>query len=620
MKRVIFDIETNGLLTSCTVLHSLVCMDADTGEMRSFADQPGYLPLSEGLDLLSQAKLLIGHNIIAFDIPALEKICGFENTAKVYDTLTTARTAVPDVMMFDAADRKIPPKLWGRHGLEAWGHRLDQYKGDYGETENAWAEWSKNMQDYCEQDVRVTYSLYKFLQEENLPREALAIEHKLAHYLFAQERNGFPFKVKEAEELNLLLEREEEQLLAELQGYFGKFVKRGDIVIPKVNRGRIGDKKSTLFRVAKGCSYCKLEIKDYTGGPVQTKAALKKVYGWEPDIVKKRKRVKDVMENVEEEEGTDEATLSRLDFPAIPTLIKYNGAKKVRGMLSQGNNAWLRLVDEYGFIHGRVNQNGTVTHRATHSKPNISQVPSEKRPYGKEVRQLFHAPEGWKLIGADASGLELRMLAHYMHPFDGGAYGQEILSGDIHTANQTAMGLSTRNDSKTAIYLFIYGGGVEKLGGIAVPKGSTFEKIKRGKQIKHGLLESFPALKQLIQTVSEDAEQGFIYSIDGRKTFVKSPHKALNCLLQSSGSIVVKKWITLFYDKFLEEFGEPSWRGNWSPCSYSHDDAVVAVREELVDRAKDIMLKSMTMAGKLMKCSIPIDGEAKVGQTWAEVH
>jgi DNA polymerase I len=620
VKRIVFDIECDGLLDTCSVLHSLVCMDADTGEIRSFADQEGYESLAKGLELLSQAKTLVGHNIIAFDIPALQKICQFVNKAKVYDTLTAVRTAVPDIMMFDAVVQKIPTKLWGRHGLKAWGYRLDQYKGDYGEQEDAWAEWSKDMQDYCEQDVRVTYSLYKFLQEENLPREALAVEHKLAHYLFAQERNGFPFKVKEAEELNLLLEKEEKRLLVELQGYFGKFVKRGDIVIPKVNRGRIGDKKSTLFKVAKGCSYCKLEIKDYTGGPVQTKAALKRVYGWEPDIVKKRKRVRDVMENVEEEEGTDEATLSRLDFPAIPTLIEYNGAKKVRGMLSQGNNAWLRLVDEYGFIHGRVNQNGTVTHRATHSKPNISQVPSEKRPYGKEARNLFHAPQGWKLIGADASGLELRMLAHYMHPFDGGAYAKEILSGDIHTANQMAAGLSTRNDAKTFIYAFLYGAGAAKLGLITDPQGSEFARIRQGKQLKERFLENTPALKQLIQTVSEDAERGFVYSIDGRKTYVKSPHKALNCLLQSSGSIVVKKWITLFYDKFLEELGEPSWRGNWSPCSYSHDDAVVAVREEYVDRAKDIMLKSIVMAGKLMKCDIQIDGEAKVGQTWYDVH
>lgn len=621
MRHVVFDIETDGLLDECTKLHSIVCLDAKTGELASFADQPGYRPLADGIRLLSNARTLIGHNIIAFDIPALEKLTGFSTKAKTYDTLIAARTAYPDVMIFDIHQEKIPGELYGRHSLKAWGMRLDLHKDEYGESEeDVWDEWNQQMQEYCEQDVRVTAKLFEFLKAENIPNEALAIEHRLAHYLFAQERNGFPFKVKEAEELNAFLEKEESRLLLELQGYFGKWVKRDGYVMPKVNRGRIGDKKSTMFRIKKGCSYCKLEINDYTGGPHQTKAALKRVYGWVPNIVKKRKRIKGEMVVVEEEEGTDEAVLSKLSYPCIETLIQYNAAKKVRGMLSNGDNAWLRLVDEHGRIHGRVNQNGTVTHRATHSRPNISQVPSERKPYGKEVRQLFYAPEGWKLVGTDASGLELRMLAHYMHEYDNGAYGHEILSGDIHTANQEAAGLEERSQAKTFIYGFLYGAGAVKLGSIVNPSGSERQQAIEGKQLKERFLANTPALSLLIDKVIAEAEKGWITTIDGRKVYVKSQHKALNCLLQSSGSIFVKKWITLFYQELIDKLGVPSWDGRWTPCSFSHDDVVLAVREKDVDVVQEIVLRNIGVAGESMNCNIRMDGESKVGQTWLDVH
>lgn len=623
MRRVVFDIETNSLLDECTQLFSLVLHDLDSGEMLSCADQEGYVPLALGLDILAKAGLIVGHNIIGFDIPALKKLYPqFLPLGEIYDTYVASRIAYPDVMMFDEGDSKIPPKLWGSHSLKAWGYRIGVHKTHY---EHGFDEWSKIMQDYCEDDVTATKALYDFLQEEQLSPEALRIEHTLAHYLFAQERGGFPFDVNRGLALKEMLEKDLADSLKELQDkYFKQWVEPGDIKVPTRNWGRLKEllgPKAEVFQKCKGAAYQEIKIKEFTGGPQQIKQCLKRFYGWKPDFIKKRKRVKGEFEIIFEEEGTDTDTLSKLSYDCIPTLIKYNQAKKVLGMLSEGQNAWLKLVDREGLIHGRVNQNGTVTHRARHSRPNMSQVPSVNKPYGNECRELFYAPTGWSLIGADASGLELRMLAHYMHKHDKGAYAFEILNGDIHTVNQEAAGLESRAQAKTFIYGFLYGAGAAKLGSIVLPQGHEEHQKMVGADLKKKFLMSTPALNHVLKDTESIAKQlGYVYSLDGRKTYVKSPHKALNCLLQSSGSILVKKWITLFYQELLETIGEPGWEGNWTPCSFSHDDVILCVRNDYIDKVSETLKSNLKKAGELMETKIPIDGEVIVGRTWKEVH
>lgn len=623
MKRVCFDIEADGLLDSVSVLHSLVIQCLDTGAVLSCAEQEGFTPLSEGLRALSEAEMVCGHNIINYDIPAIQKLYPeWEYRGQVYDTLVASRTAYPDLMMFDAFENKLPTKDWGSHSLRAWGQRVGVHKTQF---DLGFTEWSKQMQEYCEDDVAATVALYEFLQEEHLPKEAVDIEHKLAHYLYAQEKGGFPFDVPKALALKERVEQDLRDSLKELQNkYFTMWVEPGEVVVPKRNFGKLKDllgPKTTVFTKAAGAAYQQIEIKEFTGGPMQIKKCLKRFYGWQPDYIKKRKKVKDVFENVYEEEGTDSDTLSKLDFDCIPTLLKYNAAKKVLGMLSEGKNAWLKLVADDGRIHGRIIQNGTVTHRARHSRPNMSQVPSTRKPYGNECRDLFYAPEGWSLIGCDASGLELRMLAHYMHRYDKGAYAYEILNGDIHTTNQQAAGLETRDQAKVFVYSLVYGAGAAKIGSIVKPQAQEDERIAIGLDLKKKFLLALPALDKVISDTAVFAkQQGYIYSLDGRKTYVKSPHKALNCLLQSSGSILVKKWMTLFYEDFLQHLGPPGWDGVWTPCSFSHDDVILAARNDYVDKVKKILLDNLTIAGEQMELNIQIDGEAKVGTTWKEVH
>lgn len=623
MKRVCFDIEANGLLDTVTTLHSLVLQDLDTGEVLSCADQDGYTALATGIEVLQKAEMICGHNIISYDIPALQKLVGFSYSGEVYDTLVASRTAYPDLMPFDVGS-ELPTKLWGSHSLKAWGHRVGVHKTQY---DLGFDEWSPTMQEYCEDDVAATAALYGFLQEERLPAEALEIEHTLAHYIFAQEQGGFPFDVRGALSLKEKLEKDYIDSLIDLQNnYFKMWVEPGPVKTQGRNWGRLKDllgPKTEVFTKPKGVMYQEIAIKEFTGGPVQIKACLKRFYKWQPDYVKKRKRIgsSDQFENVHEEEGTDSDTLSKLDFDCIPTLIKHNQAKKVLGMLSEGKNAWLKLVGDDGRLHGRVIQNGTVTHRARHSRPNMSQVPSVGKAYGEECRDLFYAPEGWKLIGCDASGLELRMLAHYMHKYDRGTYAFEILNGDIHTVNQHAAGLETRAQAKTFIYGFLYGAGAVKIGSIVDPTAGEHIQMQIGSDLKRKFLTAIPALDMVIKDATAIAnDKGYVYSIDGRKTYVKSPHKALNCLLQSSGSIFVKKWICIFYQKLLAKVGEPGWDNLWTPCSYSHDDVVLAVREERVDEVRELLLSSIQETGEVMGLRIRMDGEAIVGNTWKEVH
>lgn len=622
MRRVAFDIETNGLLDELHTLHSIVLMDLDSECMLSCAYQDGYSSPGVALEILAKADLVCGHNIKAFDIPALQKLYPwFKVRGDVYDTLVAARTAYPDLMPFDATS-ELPTKEWGSHSLKAWGMRTGTYKTQY---DLGFENWSETMQRYCEDDVRATKALYQFLQEEKLPREALAIEHTLADYIIAQERNGFPFDVPKALELKTQLEKDLEEALQALKtNYFKMWVEAGEVKIPIRNYGKLKDllgPKTDVFTKAAGAAYQEIEIKEFTGGPQQIKKCLKRFYGWQPDYIKKRKRVKDDFENVIEEEGTDTDTLSKLEFDCIPDLLKYKQAQKVLGMLSEGQNAWLKLVKEDGCIHGRVIQNGTITHRARHSKPNISQVPSAGKPYGKECRNLFYAPEGWTMVGTDASGLELRMLAHYMHKYDGGAYGAEILTGDIHTVNQHAAGLETRPQAKSFIYAYLYGAGAVKLGSIVCPNGTEDVQKQIGERLRKKFLNSLPALDMVISEVTRQAERNdYVISLDGRKTYVKSAHKALNCLLQSSGSILVKKWICLFYAQLVEQFGEPRWDGLWTPCSYSHDDVLLCVRNGYVEQVQQVLLDNIREAGKQLGVKIQMDGESKVGTTWYDVH
>jgi DNA polymerase I-like protein with 3'-5' exonuclease and polymerase domains len=312
----------------------------------------------------------------------------------------------------------------------------------------------------------------------------------------------------------------------------------------------------------------------------------------------------------------DEDVMKELDYPEAPLLTEYLMVSKRLGQLSEGDAAWMKLVTSKGFIHGSINPNGAVTGRATHMRPNISQVPNGEAVYGHDCRDLFGVPEGWLLVGADASGLELRCLAHYMARWDKGEYGNVLLNGDIHSVNQKAAGLPTRANAKTFIYGFLYGAGDAKVGKIV--NGTALD----GKNLKSKFLRGLPALKFLKEAVQDKCKKDHaLRGLDGRTVHIRSAHSSLNTLLQSAGALVCKLWVTLV-EAELQALGlKHGWDGDYCLCAWSHDEIQVACRTQRVaDLVRYVAENQVKVAGDIFGFRCQLGGESKQGTTWAQTH
>ena len=567
---IVFDIETDGLLEDVTKVHCLVTQDTDNGEVSRFRDvHNGLLYLSR---MGESKKCIAGHNVIGFDLPVLKKLYGFEPTGEVFDTLVASRTIWSNLQELDLKNRTVEDKLIGSHSLKAWGQRLKFSKGTYGETENAWDELSDEMLDYCEQDVRLNTKLLERILAKKFSSDALELEHTISKLMLKQERHGFPFDVDKAKELySSLVARKNElynKLVDEVEPTIVE-LKTKTKVIPfnPASRQQIGDRLQKL--------------------------------GWKPEEFTKNGDPK-----------IDEKILAGIDLPIAKQLTEYLMLNKRVGQIGEGKQGWLKL-ERNGRIHGRVNHMGAVTSRCTHNNPNVAQVPSLSAEYGKECRELFHAPKGFKIIGADASGLELRCLAHYMSKFDDGEYEREILEGDIHTKNQLAAGLETRPQAKTFIYGFLYGAGNEKIGQI-IGKGK-----REGGQIKKRFLDKTPALKYLQDAVKRKAKSGFLLGLDKRAIPIRHAHAALNTLLQSCGAIICKRWYATIEQMIRDEgiSDEDAYI-----VAFVHDEVQIIVRDGLQEKIGEITREAIKRTERYYNFRCQLDSEYKVGASWADTH
>lgn len=611
MKALVFDIETDGLLDTLTRVHSLVIEDPDTGELFSFRNDnhPDNLKrLVEGIRMLMEADLIIGHNIIKFDIPAIQKVYPWFkiDQSKVFDTLVASRliwTNITDTDLNRIRNRKttLPNKLVGKHGLEAWGHRLGRFKGDYAKMMEAkgldpWASWNPEMQSYCEDDVHLNVELWKLVVAKNYSPRALRLEHQIAFIMARMERHGFGFDVMAAERLYVELAGKREELAGSLRSLFQPWYVRdgkGEFT-PKRDNKKMG--------YGAGYPFTKVKLTVFNPNSRQHMAdRLMKVRGWKPTVFTDGGQPK-----------VDDDVLSELDYPEAKALADYLTLQKRIGQLAEGDNAWLKLATRRGTIHGSINPNGAVTGRATHSYPNIAQVPACGALYGAECRALFRPITlGWVQLGCDVSGLELRMLGHFMARYDEGAYGREVVNGDIHTLNQNAAGLETRGQAKTFIYAFLYGAGDEKIGKI-IGKGK-----EAGRAIKRKFFKQVPALRKLIEGVKKSAEaKGHINGLDGRLLHIRSAHAALNTLLQSAGALVCKQWIIEF-DNLLTEH-------NLHPyvniMAWVHDELQMEVHPDYAQRVGELCVEAIVLAGKFFNIQVPLTGEFKIGQSWKDCH
>ena len=476
MTRLLIDCETNGLLHEATQIHCIVSLDLDTGAINSYYDDASVISdtfaggLVAGIAAIEGATELHGHNLLGFDLPVLRKLLGCSiapagGPIKVRDSLVCSQHMWLELKNNDFAFRKshpeFPGQLIGSHSLKAWGWRLGEKKDTFSETAD-WQHFTLAMLNYCIQDVKTNKELIDLIVRKNYSEAALENEHRFAYLMFLQEQHGFRFDREAAVKLYGTLSERRTLIERELQAGFSGWSEETktpdyfelkydmDSVERFPTKGAADARRKELKIAPKMCSILpgpmKVKLTAFNPGSHDHIANfLIEKYGWRPSEFGDNGKA-----------STTEEVLSQLKYPEIPKILEYLLVEKRIGQLAEGDKAWLRL-EKNGRIHGRVMTNGAVSTRVTHSNPNLSQVPANDKMYGKECRALFCADEGQVLVGADASGIQLRALGHYLHAWDGGAYSEIIVNGkssdgtDIHTMNQKAAGFATRDMSKTFI-------------------------------------------------------------------------------------------------------------------------------------------------------------------------
>ncbi len=561
MKRLVFDLETNNLLPKVSRIHCIGITDLDTDESfvfndeitPSMYDEQKHFNIQDGLDMLDKADVIIGHNIINYDLPVLEKLRGWTPTAYVQDTLVMSRLIHADIRDEDFArrakgDGDFPTKMIGSHSLKAWGYRLGTLKGTFIE-QHGFDVWSPEMQEYCIKDTKITAELFRRFDAKNYSHISLELEHRFAQIMTMQELRGFSFDIQAANRLYGELAGEKLELDNQLQDIFPP-----KEIQMKSTYWRAGNQ---LFETKTAAIASGFKAAEVSKGPNKVKripfnptsrdhiAERLEAMGWKP---------KDFTEGGKPK--VDETVLSSLPYDEAQMLSKILTLQKRMGQLGDGKEGWLKLENQ-GRIHGHVVTNGAVTGRCTHRHPNMAQVPR-----ATSYRSLFRASDGMVLVGCDASGLELRCLAHYMNDRD---YTKKLLEEDIHTVNQHAAGLPTRDNAKTFIYGFLYGAGDAKVGDI-IGKGA-----KEGRAIKAKFLKSLPSLRVLKEKISKTLQsRDYLKGLDGRKLHIRSEHAALNTLLQSAGAVVMKQATVILFDKLVDRGLKPN--EDFAFVAHVHDE------------------------------------------------
>ena len=548
--KVVLDIETN---SQHNKIWLAVTRDIETGAVVSWKEANGLQKYLDSCDLI------IMHNGICFDAPVLRE------TWKV----TMKPSQVCDTLVLS---RLLSPSLEGGHSLAAWGQRLGFPKGDFSDWDGG---LTPEMETYCIQDTLVTEKLYKHLVSElkhqKFDQRSIDLEHKVQAIIAKQERNGFK-----------LDERKATILLSELQSKLAAIEVEMQSIFPAKTIERVSEKTGKPLKA-------KVEVFNPGSRKQIGERLIEK--GWKPD------RFTETGQPI-----VDEGTLEGIDIPEAKAINEYLMLQKRVAQIE----SWLKALGSDGRVHGKVITNGAVTGRMTHMSPNMAQVPNSGSPYGEDCRDLWTVDKGYKLVGIDASGLELRMLAHYMQD---DAYTNEVVSGDIHTANQKAAGLETRNQAKTFIYAFLYGAGDAKIGKV-VGAGA-----KEGQVLKTRFLQNTPSLKTLREKVGRIAQtSGTLPGLDGRRLQVRSEHAALNTLLQSAGAIVMKQALVILNDNLRRA------KIDYKFVANVHDEWQIEVEEGRADEVGKIGAKAIELAGVSLNMRCPLAGEYKVGNSWKETH
>ena len=550
--RIALDIETN---KAHNIIWCCCTYDLDTKEVKSWTEAGNFR------EFIKKATLIVGHNGISFDFPILNKHWKTSITmSQVRDTLVMSRLSNP------TRDK---------------GHSLGSLASLVGRTKKEYEDFdgglTTEMVEYCKEDVTICGELYHYLLKElsEFSQQSIQLEHEVAGIVARQEKHGFKLDTVKAQSLLGQWKRRLSDIEEELQTIFTPIVTQ-----------RFSEKTGKQL---------KDDVEVFNPGSRQQIAKRLMALGWKPEKFTEKGQV-----------VVDDSVLDGVDIPEAKLIAEYLLIQKRVAQVE----SWLEHLSEDRRVHGKVITNGAVTGRMTHHSPNMAQVPSSSSPWGHECRDCWTVDDGKVLVGADASSLELRMLAHYLNAPDikDEEYVKEVVKGDIHTKNQNAAGLQTRAQAKTFIYALLYGAGAAKMGKIV--GGSAAD----GKKLIDTFLRNTPSIEALRKKVDRLSEKGTLQGLDGRKLQVRSAHSALNTLLQSAGAIVMKQALVLL-DKKIRLL-----KLNANFVANVHDEWQIECSEEDADLVGDIAVQSIKEAGQVLKMRCPLDGEYKKGKTWAQTH
>ncbi|MTD92894.1 hypothetical protein GIW81_00940 [Hyphomicrobium sp. xq] len=664
-KRLLFDIETNGLLDTLERIHCIWIKDLDTEEFYEFHDyfqtlSPHTGNIGHAVEMLDGAELLVGHNILHYDIPAVQLLYpgalrGFSyfGGKPIFDTLIASRLIWPEILVSDferfgvfegtGKDRKLvatkgnfPRKHLGKHGLEAWGYRKKLLKGDY----------SQSVKDFSKE--------LKALKDPALILTAIREKHPSWEPLVQWKPDGSFDKLFEWAAWN-----------ADMHAYCKRDVEVNAALLQEIRDQKYSNRSLTLehkfaevllkqelhgvpFDVPKAEALKaklitrKAELEDelqrtfppwsvfewFTpkvnnsklgyekdvpfrkehqvvfnpGSRTHIENRLTKLRGWKPLEWTPSGRAK-----------IDDVILGRLPYPEAKPITEYLLLQKRLGQLAEGTNAWLNLVKPDGRIHGRVITNGTPHGRCSHQKPNITAVPRVTAEYGEECRSLFYAPDGWVMVGCDAAGIQLRCLAGFMRKFDGGAYMKVVLQGDPHTFHQKVTGIASRDKVKTFLYALLFGARGPTL---SLSTGGTADDAEK---LRQKFLTRIPAFN-LANSECEEffRATGTLVGLDGRIVPLRGANSALNYRLTNAEACIVKQATVFFYEDATAAglvFGV-----DYALVIHAHDELQVLCREHLAETIGPMVAAAIKRAGEYFKFPCPMKGEYKIGRNWAETH